>query len=194
MVIVDDNSIWTREELMTLHDAVFEMRLAFDDIDIDWGTTALANTQFRREKSGDTQSLPWNLIRLTHKTIKKEDIWHEAAHQLDWDKYRHLSNSFLSLADICQNAKICISRTTPDGFYYRNYGWNFGLEHGAIYSILFGRMDPFADAFAAWVYESNRGQYPTGWTDGRALEPQFAPNWRYIVGYAELILRVSYSD
>jgi RHS repeat-associated protein len=189
-VIVNENSIWTLQELTTLHDALFDMRLAFDIIGVDWGATGLTNTRYQRKQSGDQQSLPWNLITLSYSTIEKQDIWHEAAHQLDWDNYRHLSNDYLSIAGGCSG--VCESKM-PSGSYYRDYAWDFALgDHGPVYSFLFGRMEPFADAFAAWVSESTTGKPHIGWIEGRAALPQHTPDWPLIIGSVDKILKVYY--
>ena len=160
---------------------------------------ATSFSQTNPQLSVISRAPPWsNTIELG--TVNERTIWHESAHRLDFEKHRQLSTEYNRLAGV--SLGLFCDMETPDGLYYRDYAWNPEVVKSRLYEVTYGRMEPFADAFAAWVFYTTKGYFPNGtvnsdWRTGRAgandpNHPEWLPQWDAIITYAVLSLSTEY--
>jgi hypothetical protein len=158
---------------------------------IDWRHTPLSTLKYKKKAKisigGSRAGMLHNSVELA--VVSDHAIWHETAHRLDFHSGRMISGMYDSLAGICNGAAIC-TNPTPDGYYYRDYGRNTGYYNFPGYMLIFGRMEVAADAFAAWIYYSTKGSYPTDWISGEA--EKYPPHWESIITYGALSVSAAY--
>jgi len=159
-IVVNENSIWTVEELQIVKAAILHALFALARLGIDLRDTGIWGTVFERDNNplaregfaGGREHPAFHnpltsIIRLGNEVFENEyygmaTLFHELGHAID------TISPFADLHDHFQSALGCTSWNceTPERFRFRDYG--------------ISEAEGWADAFSAWLYYSWTGSYP----------------------------------
>ncbi len=179
-IVVNENSIWTIEELQMVKDAILRAMLALAELGIDLWDTGIWGTVFERDNNplaresltGGREHPAFHnpltsIIRLGNEVFENEyygiaTLFHELGHAID------TISPFTDLHDHFQSALGCTSWNceTPERFRFRDYG--------------ISDAEGWADAFSVWLFHSWTGSYPDR-RDWRRIEPIYMRNISFSV-------------